>query len=317
LGLLLLVWCLYDLDVSQVGHIVAHLRYGYLIWAMFVVVAILYIRSARWRILLNPLKPISGARMFSIYSLGQLGNLLFPAGTGTALRVLLLSRSEGVSKTSGASTVVLETLLDAFSLVLFMAVASAALVLPDWLQRGRTYGAVVITALLGLLILSVVLRDRVSRRVERLESKMSERWHARVLHLWTHFQHGVSSMRSVKHLSLALVASVASWLGQLAVISLLLYSFGFVLPSGAALVLMVVNTLLFIIPVTPGNVGTYQVATVFGLGLFGVPKTDAVSYGIVLQATTFMPIAGVGLYQYFRNGGKVGKFNFSSTDAAG
>jgi uncharacterized protein (TIRG00374 family) len=100
---------------------------------------------------------------------------------------------------------------------------------------------------------------------------------------------------------LAFFCSVASWLGNLAIISLLLYAFGFVLPTGAALVLMIVNTLMLVIPVTPGNLGTYQVACVLGLSIFGVSKTDAVSYGLVLQATTFLPIAAMGAYQYFRS----------------
>ncbi len=300
LALVLLVWCVHDLDLQQVGQIVARLKYGYLIWAMFVVVGVLFIRSVRWRILVNPMKAVSGTRMFSIYSLGQLGNLLFPAGTGTALRVLILHKSEGVSKTGGASTVMLETLLDGLSLMVFLAGASVMLVLPDWLQRGQTYGAVVITAIFALLVASIALRDRLGRKVERLRTRLSDRWHTRVSHLWTNFQEGVSSLRSIRHLILALVTSFASWLGQLAVISLLLYAFGLVLPTGAALVLMVMNTLLLVIPITPGNVGTYQVATVVGLSLFGVDKTDAVSYGIVLQATTYVPIACVGLYHYVR-----------------
>lgn len=302
----LLVWCVHDLDLTQVSHIVARLRYGFLIWAMLVVVGMLYVRSARWRILVNPMKAVSGGRMFSIYSLGQLGNLLFPAGTGTALRVLILHKSEGVSKTGGASTVMLETILDGLSLALFMVGASAVLVLPDWLQRGRTYGAVLITVIFGLLVAAVALRERVGRRVEKLRPRLSAKWHGRLLHLWTHFQDGMSSLRSMKHLSMALVTSVTAWLGQLAVISLLLYAFGMVLPTGAALVLMVINTLLLVIPVTPGNLGTYQVATVLGLSLFGVGKTDAVSYGIVLQATTYVPIACVGLYQYIRYARRLG-----------
>jgi uncharacterized protein (TIRG00374 family) len=301
LGLGFLVWCLYDLDVSQVGLIVKNLRYPYLLWAMAVVVGILYVRSTRWRILVHPIKDIPAGRMFSIYAVGQLGNLLFPAGTGTALRVILLHRKEGVSKTGGASTVMLETLMDALSLALFMVGAASALVLPGWLQRGKVWGAVLITAILVVLILMVQLRHVVSRYVERLEQRLSEKWYNRVHTLWTNFQEGISSLRSLKHMTLAFFTSVASWLGQLAVISLLLYAFGFALPPGAALVLMVVNTMLMAVPVTPGNVGTYQVATVFGLSLFGVDKTDAVSYGIVLQAATFVPIAIVGLYQYFRH----------------
>jgi len=105
----------------------------------------------------------------------------------------------------------------------------------------------------------------------------------------------------MRHLTLAFFLSVASWLGNLAVISLLLVAFDFNLPAGAALVLMIVNTVLLLLPVTPGNVGTYQVACVLGLSLFGVEKTDAVAYGMVLHVATFIPIAIIGAYHYFRH----------------
>ena len=45
----------------------------------------------------------------------------------------------------------LETLLDALSLALFMVGAASALVLPGWLQRGKVWGAVLITAILVTL----------------------------------------------------------------------------------------------------------------------------------------------------------------------
>ena len=64
---------------------------------------------------------------------------------------------------------------------------------------------------------------------------------------------------------------------------------------------MIINTLMMIIPVSPGNVGTFQLASVLGLNLFGVPKTDAVSFGLILHATTLVPIAALGIYHYFKS----------------
>jgi uncharacterized protein (TIRG00374 family) len=287
--------------LRQVGIIVKRLRYIWLIWAMVVVVGVLWVRSARWRVLINPMKAISGARMFSIYAVGQLANLVFPALTGQAVRVLILHRAEGVTKTGAASTVVLEALLDGLSLVLFMMGASAALVLPEWLERGERWGIVVILGLLAVVFLAVQFRDRVGSTLQRLEARLPRPVYVRVDRIWTNLSEGLAALRSLKHLTLAFFCSVASWLGNLAVISLLLFAFGLTLPAGAALVLMIVNTMLLVVPITPGNVGTYQVACVLGLSLFGVPKTDAVSYGLVLQAASFLPIAAVGTYHYLRS----------------
>jgi hypothetical protein len=301
LGVGFLVWCLYDLDLHQVGLIVRRLRYFWLLVAMAVVIAVLWVRSARWRVLINPMKAISGTRMFSIYAVGQLANLVFPALTGQAVRVLILHRAEGVTKTGAASTVVLEALLDGLSLVLFMMGASAALVLPEWLRRGERWAMIVILAMLLLVVLVVQLRDRVGSLLHRLEARLPGPVYQRVDRLWANLSSGLAALRSMKHLTLAFFCSVASWLGNLAIISLLLVAFDFSLPAGAALVLMIVNTALLVVPVTPGNLGTYQVACVLGLSLFGVDKTDAVSYGLVLHACTFLPIAAVGLYNYFRH----------------
>lgn len=300
LAVVFLGWCLYDLDLKEVGIIVQKLRYFWLILAMIVVVGVLWVRSARWRVLINPMKAIGGPRMFSIYAVGQLANLVFPALTGQAVRVMLLHRAEGVTKTGAASTLVLEALLDGLSLVLFMMGASAALVLPDWLQRGERWGMIVILGLLAVVFLIVQFRGEVGGLVQRLEARLPAAVFTRVDRIWVNFSEGLSALRSLRHLTLAFFCSVASWLGNLAVISLLLFAFGLTLPAGAALVLMIVNTALLVVPVTPGNIGTYQVACVLGLSLFGVPKTDAVSYGLVLQATTFLPIAVVGVYHYFR-----------------
>jgi uncharacterized protein (TIRG00374 family) len=300
LGIAFLTWSLYDLNLTQVGIIIRRLRYFWLALALPVVVGVMWIRSARWRILLDPMKAIGARRMFSIYTVGQLANLLFPALTGQAVRVLILNRTEGVTKSGAVSTMMLETVLDGLSLILFMMGASAMLVLPDWLQHGERWAAIAVLSVFALFVFAVQFRYEIAAAVERLETRLPEPAYRRVHRVWTNFAEGLSALRSVKHLTLAFFCSVISWVGNLSVIALLLYAFDFTLPPGAALVLMIGNTLLLLIPITPANVGTYQVACVLGLSLFGIPKTDAVSFGLVLQATTFLPIATLGAILYVR-----------------
>lgn len=268
---------------------------------MPVVIGVLWVRSARWRALVTPIKPVSGGRIFSIYSVAQLANILLPAGTGHAVRMILLNRTEGVTKTGVISTMMLETLLDGLSLLLFMMGASAALVLPEWLQRGERWASIIILAAFALFIVAVHYRHRIAAGVKHLEHRLPEPIYNRIDRLWTNFSEGLSALRSLKHVTAAFFLSVASWVGNLAVISMLLYAFGISLPTGAALVLMVINAMLMIVPITPGNIGTYQVACVVGLTIFDVPKTDAVSYGLILQIVSILPILTVGSYQYFRH----------------
>jgi uncharacterized protein (TIRG00374 family) len=304
-GLALLVWCFHDLDFKEVTRLLVDLKFEWVVAASAIVVVVLWIRSVRWRILLSPLSDVGSARMFSLYSVGQLANVMFPALTGQAVRVLMINRALGVTRTGVVSTVLLEALLDGLSLVLFMAGASLVLELPDWLQQGVRVGTVVILSLVLLLGVVIRFRHSLSARIERLEVRLPESIFRRIDRLWVNFSDGLAAVRSLRRLTLAFLCSMGSWLGNLLVILFLIYAFQLELPPGAALVLMIINTLMMIIPVSPGNVGTFQLACVLGLNLFGVPKPDAVSFGLILHATTLVPVAALGTYHYFKSPWKV------------
>jgi len=49
------------------------------------------------------------------------------------------------------------------------------------------------------------------------------------------------------------------------------------------------------LPNVPGMIGPYQYACILALDLFGVPKSEALAYGLVLNAVQFLSIVGQGL----------------------
>ncbi|MBW2559802.1 MAG: flippase-like domain-containing protein, partial [Deltaproteobacteria bacterium] len=69
----------------------------------------------------------------------------------------------------------------------------------------------------------------------------------------------------------------------------------FDLPLSAAFVLMVVVILGIAIPTAPGFIGNWHFFCVLGLGLFGIHKTDALTYAIVLHFLSIGTIAILGL----------------------
>ena len=56
------------------------------------------------------------------------------------------------------------------------------------------------------------------------------------------------------------------------------------------------------IVITPGNLGTFNLACLFGLSLFGIGKTEAMSFSILLYAVTFLPIIVLGLAFVLKEG---------------
>ena len=76
-----------------------------------------------------------------------------------------------------------------------------------------------------------------------------------------------------------------AWIVQLAAAVAMLWAFHLEAAGlrGAALVIVLTN-LIGLIPATPGNVGTFQVAAVAALATYGVAAGPALAYALGLQA---------------------------------
>ena len=71
--------------------------------------------------------------------------------------------------------------------------------------------------------------------------------------------------------------------------------------GAAAAVLFAVNVTAAL-PVTPSNLGVFQAACVAGLSAYGVGKTDALAYGIILQAVEIATALAMGMPALVREG---------------
>jgi uncharacterized membrane protein YbhN (UPF0104 family) len=89
---------------------------------------------------------------------------------------------------------------------------------------------------------------------------------------------------------------VLAWIAQLAAAFAMLEAFhlGSAGLRAAALVIVLTN-LIGLIPATPGNVGTFQVAAVAALATYGVPAGPALAYALGLQALQLVVGVAAGL----------------------
>ena len=109
------------------------------------------------------------------------------------------------------------------------------------------------------------------------------------------FTQGIRLLRSSQHFIGSLIYSLVSWLTHTLVVYYLLKSFGFDLPIVAAATVMIINTLALMIPVTPGNAGTFEFAVSTALAAFPeVGRADAVLFALALHLLDLLPIAILG-----------------------
>ncbi|MBD3331837.1 flippase-like domain-containing protein [candidate division GN15 bacterium] len=283
IAILLLTWCLKDIRLSEVQSLSERVSYIYVIPAVLSAFCFMFARAIRWRLLISQQKVLRWIRAIGLYSAGQTLNAVMPALTGQVGRVILFSRKEGLKKTFIFSTIVLEVLFDALSLLVFLMLTSLAFAFPS---EYRSVSYIIGSATLFLLgVLYVILHYQL-----QLEDAAQRHWRDKHPGLYVgirkfirSFTKGIKLLRSSKNFGASISLSLVSWIFHALTVYFLFKSFGFGQPFVAAAVIMIINTIALMIPITPGNAGTFEVAVSTGLAAFGVPRSDAVLFALALH----------------------------------
>ncbi len=302
LAIAILIFCFYDYDFKTVGRLAKEANYWLLLPMASLEILLVFVRSQRWRYIIDPIKRTDMFPMFSLYSIGAFINLSLPALTGQMARTYLLSKKERISKTSAATSIILEVLFDGFSLVGLMLLVSMVFVFPGWLTKWEVGLGVGVIAGFVLLYFISHQHESLASLAKKNLSFLSPRFYEKLKDAWYSFVAGLTMLRSTKHLAVVILFSLFSWLARGAVIFFLVKALNFSMPVWGALVVMVINSLMIMIVITPGNLGTFNLACLFGLSLFGIGKTEAMSFSILLYAVTFLPIIVLGLAFVLKEG---------------
>ena len=84
--------------------------------------------------------------------------------------------------------------------------------------------------------------------------------------------------------------------GQVLANYLLFLAFDLHLSVWVALFLLLALQVGNIPPSSPGKVGVFEFAVIYSLALFAVPRSQALSYGLVLHVVAFLPKILLGLF---------------------
>lgn len=295
IAVVILAYCFKDVGREDLLELYHRANLYYFVPALIAEFCWIIAKAYRWRVIVESHKELPIARTIFMFSAGQVINVAMPALTGQVGRVLLFSKKSGLSKTFVFSTVVLETLFDAISMLIIILFLSMAFVFPSEYRSVSYIIAIATISCFVLLYLVLTFKDQLGTLGRRT---LRRRWPATYITLrkFSHsFTQGISLLRSTKYFSRTLLTSFIGWFFHILAIYFLLYTFGIELHFMAAMVIMIVNMLLLMIPITPGNAGTFELAVVASLAAFGVHKSDAVLYALALHIADFIPVFVMGL----------------------
>lgn len=290
---LLLYLALRNVEWARVWVVIAGARAQYLALGCSIATLSYFLRSLRWRVLLNAEGRLGVGTVFWATMAGYLGNNLLPARAGELVRSLMISARSGLSKTFVLTTALTERLVDAIVLVAVGSTVLATLQAgPAWLAEASR-GAVAVAAV-GLAVL--LLLPRLRSLLERLVSIVPLPMPARVRLLGI-VEQLVLGIRTLHHpVRLASFASLTAciWLLDAAGSMIVAHALGLALSFPVALLLLAGLGLGSALPSTPGYVGIYQFVAVTVLTPFGFSRSDALAYILVGQFFNYLVVGALG-----------------------
>lgn len=252
----------------------------------------LFLRSLRWRVLLNAEGRVSVASAFWATATGYFGNNFLPFRAGELARVHMVWHEGTMPHAFVLATVIFERVADAIVLTAIGAIATMTVASgPGWLgSAARTLGGL---ALLGALVLAAIplLETPLTRSIAAAPLPSGLR--QPVLTTLGHCVKGMRAFHDAGRLARFLACTVAIWGIDAFAAVLGAHALGMHMPVPAAILLLAGLGLGSALPATPGYVGIYQFVAVSVLTPFGFSRGGAIAYITVAQALSF---AVIGLW---------------------
>ncbi|MEK6535058.1 MAG: lysylphosphatidylglycerol synthase transmembrane domain-containing protein, partial [Thermodesulfobacteriota bacterium] len=271
------------------------IRCGYVLPAVAAMFLMQLLRSIRWGLILRPIGKVDQLSLFSVSSVGFLAIIAIPARLGELARPYLIAKKSRIPMSSALGTIFVERVLDSLTVLIIAVLALFFTPLPPWLVRSSVLFLLVTLGLFAVMIRVIVRREATLRILAPLIGRLPVRYASAVNRLIDHFIEGFRIVVDPALLFSATLLSIVIWLVDVVAIYLLFLAFGLDLPVAAAFVLMIILIIGIAIPAAPGFIGNWHYFCILGLGLFGIPKTDALTFAIIYHALSIGIVILLGL----------------------
>jgi phosphatidylinositol alpha-mannosyltransferase len=302
-GVVLAYLALQHIDLERVLKMLLRSSPSWVFVALALFSASMLLRAVSWHAILRaalPDRPLKRRTTLSGTMIGVLMSATLPARLGEPSRALIVARRIGRMRETlpvVAGTLVSQTLLNVLALALLgVLVATTTTLFRGHETALAMAGAVPVVLVAAVLVAPWALESngRLLSRLTGTAGRMARATAAAAVRL----RRGLVVFRHPRYAAWATSAQLAAWalqlLGAFALFAALDLDARVGLGAAAA-VLFAVNVTA-VLPVTPSNVGVFQFAVVTVLsGVYGVPATAALGYGIILQAVELATAVTCGL----------------------
>ena len=292
------------IGVDRVAEAVVQSDLSWVFIALALMASSLFVRAQSWFYITRAAMPGVTLRRRDFASATMIGVLMsatLPARLGEPARALALSRHTGRARESlpiVVGTLVSQTVFNLFALVMLgLIIIASTDLFHNSTKTIFTFSLIPLALLLAVIILPSILKKQGDSRLGKISASI----HAAMVQV----RSGLAIFKKPRLGIPALLLQTSAWAIQLVSCWALMFALGLDAEAGlgaSAAVLFAVNVTA-VVPATPSNVGIFQLAVISVLTTgWGVSASDALAYGVILQAVEIATAVGLGLPALFREG---------------
>jgi glycosyltransferase 2 family protein len=284
----LLLYCLRQLDPSRLRDVLSLIRWRWIALALVANALILVSWAALWWTVTPRSERPTFRAMFEVNAMASALMNTVPFLGGHAAAIGLLVRKAGLKPQSALSVMALDQLGEGMAKVAIFSVVVIAAPIPDWMRLGIATACIAVAALLIALLLAAHGHAHLAPRegdrgfFARARTVLSD-WASRLETLR-------STRLSIAALAFALGTKVLEFAGLLAA----QHALGVTISLGDTALVLASVVLGSMIPVAPGNVGTYEAGAFLAYRHLGVDPATASALALVSHICFLIPSIGIG-----------------------
>lgn len=311
----LLLWlALRNIDFSKLGAVYSQINHIYLLPMILLVCVEMFLRGARWRLLLTPSNPaVRVMDAFKLEAVGLALNNILPLRLGELVRATFASRVFSIPLITVFATIFVERLLDVIVLFLMFVIAAE--------MGGITGGLLNYSGILWVLaggatagIAALIFAD------ELVAHAWFSGFFARFPKLRLLFERvamGVKGFHSFKNGALIFLFAALQWFVDAVNFWLMGLAFGIggVIDIFKGIALVFAGAAAASVPGMPGYFGNYELIIVKVLGAWGITGDVAFAYVSFTHVVGYVVMTVLGVFFIYQMGHSLGRVwgEFSSS----
>jgi len=262
-----------------------------------------WIKTARWRALLSPIRELPTRTLFPAVMIGYAGSTVLPMQLGELLRTYVTGRTHDLRVSAVLASILLERVFDLLTILVLL---SAALLLGTTLSEAMLDASYLIAGLVfvcvAIISFTIFRPESFVKFCETLLMPLPQRLRASLLEQINLGTTGLASLRAPRLLRRVIVTSLAQWACMALCCYISLTALNIDVPLSAASIVLIFTVISVTLPTSPGFVGSIQLAYTLALAPYGVSAGIAFAASVFFHVLAYFSVLIVGFFFMYRFG---------------